>query len=78
MSYPILLKVAKKAIEEELFNKSLLDIVDLESNYDFLNDIRACFVTLKIDGRLRGCMGSLQAQRKLIDDVIHNAQCAAF
>ncbi len=78
MSYPILLDIAKKAIEEELLNKSLIDIVELESNYNFLNDIRACFVTLKIDGRLRGCMGSLQANKKLIDDVIHNAQCAAF
>lgn len=78
MSYSILLDIAKKAIEEELLNKSLIDIVDLESNYDFLNDIRACFVTLKLDGRLRGCMGSLQAHRKLIDDVIHNAHCAAF
>ena len=78
MSYPILLDIAKKAIEEELLNKSLIDIVELESNYNFLNDIRACFVTLKIDGRLRGCMGSLQANKKLVDDVIHNAQCAAF
>lgn len=78
MSYSILLEIAKKAIEEELFDKSIIDIVDLESNYDFLNDIRACFVTLKIDNRLRGCMGSLQPNRKLIDDVIHNAQCSAF
>lgn len=78
MSYPILLDIAKKAIEEELLNKSLIDRVELKSSYDFLSNIRACFVTLKIDGRLRGCMGSLQAHRKLIDDVIHNAQCAAF
>ena len=78
MSYPILLDIAKKAIEEELLNKSLIDRVDLESTYSFLNDVCACFVTLKIDGRLRGCMGSLHPHRKLIDDLIHNAQCAAF
>jgi len=78
MSNSILLDIAKDAIEEELFDKAKIDIVDLEAKYNFLNDIRACFVTLKLDGRLRGCMGSLQAHRKLIDDVIHNAQCAAF
>lgn len=78
MSYSILLDIAKNAIKEELFNKSIIDRVDLEANYEFLNDIRACFVTLTLDGRLRGCMGSLEANKKLIDDVVHNAQCAAF
>ncbi|WP_428023474.1 AmmeMemoRadiSam system protein A [Arcobacter sp.] len=78
MSNSILLKIAKDAIEEELFNKSIIDRVDLESNFDFLNDQRACFVTLKLEDRLRGCIGSLLPQRKLIDDVIENAQNAAF
>lgn len=78
MSNSILLKIAKDAIEEELYNKSKIDRVDLEASYDFLNDQRACFVTLKIDGRLRGCIGSLKPTRKLIDDIIVNAQNAAF
>ncbi len=78
MSNSILLKIAKDAIEEELYNKSIIDRVDLESNFDFLNDQRACFVTLKLEDRLRGCIGSLLPQRKLIDDVIENAQNAAF
>ena len=38
----------------------------------------ASFVTLTQDGRLRGCIGSLAAQRKLLDDVAHNARAAAF
>ena len=50
----------------------------MEANFDFLNDQRACFVTLKLEDRLRGCIGSLLPQRKLIDDVIENAQNAAF
>ncbi|WP_428026562.1 AmmeMemoRadiSam system protein A [Arcobacter sp.] len=78
MSNSILLKIAKDAIEEELYNKSIIDRVDLEANFDFLNDQRACFVTLKLEDRLRGCIGSLLPQRKLIDDVIENAQNAAF
>lgn len=38
----------------------------------------ATFVTLKRHGALRGCIGSLQAWRPLIDDVRDNAGKAAF
>lgn len=38
----------------------------------------ASFVTLQLQGALRGCIGSLQAHRSLIDDVAQNAFSAAF
>jgi uncharacterized protein len=38
----------------------------------------ACFVTLEIDGQLRGCIGSLIAHRPLVVDIAHNAFAAAF
>ena len=38
----------------------------------------AAFVTLKIDGRLRGCIGSLRAVSPLIENVADNARKAAF
>jgi AmmeMemoRadiSam system protein A len=38
----------------------------------------ATFVTLTQDGHLRGCIGSLEAHRKLDDDVRANARAAAF
>ncbi|AXS81622.1 AmmeMemoRadiSam system protein A [Marinobacter sp. Arc7-DN-1] len=38
----------------------------------------ACFVTLTISGRLRGCVGSLEAWRPLIQDCAENAFAAAF
>lgn len=38
----------------------------------------ASFVTLLQDGRLRGCIGSLLAERPLRDDVAANAQAAAL
>ena len=38
----------------------------------------ASFVTLKIKGRLRGCIGTLQPRRPLIVDVAANAHAAAF
>ena len=45
---------------------------------DFLSQPGATFVTLKTDGDLRGCVGSLTARRPLRDDVRGNAQAAAF
>ncbi len=45
---------------------------------DFLHEQRASFVTLTMSGHLRGCIGSLQAHRRLLDDVRANAQAAAF
>jgi MEMO1 family protein len=39
---------------------------------------RACFVSLKILGQLRGCIGSLVPHRPLIEDVILNAYKAGF
>jgi AmmeMemoRadiSam system protein A len=38
----------------------------------------ASFVTLKIAGQLRGCIGSLEAHQPLVKDVANNAYAAAF
>lgn len=38
----------------------------------------ACFVTLHLDDELRGCIGSLEAYRPLIEDIAANAYAAAF
>ncbi|MBX9635875.1 MAG: AmmeMemoRadiSam system protein B, partial [Magnetospirillum sp.] len=43
-----------------------------------LNAPGACFVTLKKNGNLRGCIGSAQAWRSLKEDVTDNAAKAAF
>ncbi|MGH8507490.1 MAG: AmmeMemoRadiSam system protein B [Gammaproteobacteria bacterium] len=39
---------------------------------------QASFVTLKAHGRLRGCIGTLEAHRPLVADVAENARAAAF
>lgn len=41
-------------------------------------DAGASFVTLRQHGRLRGCIGTLEAHRPLGEDVAHNARAAAF
>ena len=38
----------------------------------------ACFVTLTQHGQLRGCVGTLEARRSLLDDVKANALAAAL
>lgn len=40
--------------------------------------MRGTFVTLTLDGRLRGCIGSVVADRPLVNDVVSNAYKAAF
>jgi AmmeMemoRadiSam system protein A len=43
-----------------------------------LQEQRAAFVTLQINHRLRGCIGSLEARQPLVVDVAQNAFAAAF
>lgn len=43
-----------------------------------LREHGACFVTLTLAGRLRGCVGSLEAERALVHEVQEKAVCAAF
>lgn len=48
------------------------------SDAAWLDQPGAVFVTLTLDGALRGCTGSLMAHRALRDDVLANAQAAAL
>lgn len=44
----------------------------------WLREPGASFVTLKIEGELRGCIGSIEARRTLGEDVARNAHAAAY
>jgi hypothetical protein len=52
--------------------------VPTERQHPALQRIGATFVTLTRQGQLRGCIGSLQAHRTLLEDVKANARAAAF
>lgn len=43
-----------------------------------LRERGATFVTLQLEDRLRGCIGSLEDRRTLVEDVAENAYAAAF
>ncbi|MFW5966520.1 MAG: AmmeMemoRadiSam system protein A [Persicimonas sp.] len=49
-----------------------------ESRRGTLAEERASFVSVRVDGKLNGCIGSLEASRPLADDVVDNAFKAAF
>jgi len=44
----------------------------------WLREPGASFVTLKLDGELRGCIGTIEPHRALGDDVAHNGYAAAY
>lgn len=69
----ILLSLAREAIAAQ-FGTPLPAAPD----EDWLRQPGATFVTLMEKGQLRGCIGSLQAYRPLIEDVRANAVAAAF
>jgi len=71
----ILTKLARAAIAREL-NISFDEPVSIET--DEMQEKAATFVTLHLHGTLRGCIGTLEAHRSLIEDVRANAVAAAF
>jgi hypothetical protein len=77
MEESLLLKIAKDAIRSQ-FDHNNLDKEELLKKHPKLQEKGAVFVTLTIDGNLRGCVGSLIAHRTLLDDIIQNAKTAAF
>jgi uncharacterized protein len=72
-----LLEIARASIARGLREGRPLD-VDPATLPPGLLPIRATFVTLHIQGRLRGCIGTLEATRPLGQDVARNAHAAAF
>ncbi len=74
-----LLQVARQAIQAGLQSGGRKHLtIDANDFSTPLQQIRATFVTLEIDGALRGCIGTLEAHQPLICDVAHNAHSAAF
>lgn len=71
-----LLTLARRAIDTKLQGQEC--IVDRDEYSPQLQELGACFVTLHHRNRLRGCIGSLIPSRSLLDEVVANAQSAAF
>ncbi len=74
----VILKLARAAIGEALGISQNVSLQDMLEINPWLEEDGAVFVTLTIDGNLRGCIGSLVAHRKLYEDIIYNARSAAL
>jgi len=77
----VLVKLARRTIMEKLGRKMLPDqarqlSADLKNSC--FNEHCGTFVTLKIDGRLRGCIGSLTSNESILTGIRRNALNAAF
>ncbi|RMD45706.1 AmmeMemoRadiSam system protein A [Candidatus Pacearchaeota archaeon] len=70
-----LISLARESIESKLEGKKLEVSEKIKNEY---SKNGACFVTLTINGSLRGCIGSIVAHRPLWMDVVENAKAAAF
>jgi len=69
----VLLPLARSAIATELGKEHAA-----AADRPWLNRHGACFITLMLENRLRGCIGTLRAHRPLVEDVKANAVGAAF
>jgi hypothetical protein len=72
-----ILHVARESVNHGLMQRRTLG-VDAARYSAMLQSRRATFVTLHLHGSLRGCIGTLDPRRALIEDVAYNAHAAAF
>lgn len=70
---PVLVAIARESIAERLGLGLARD-----RDEEWLARQAATFVTLRLWGELRGCIGSIDARRALGEDVAANARAAAF
>ncbi len=68
----ILIAIAREAIEAEGEFRAG------SWQESWLGELGASFVTLKLEGDLRGCIGTIDPHRPLGEDVAHNAVAAAY
>ncbi len=71
-----LLSLARSAIGSAMGNDRAVSRP--ENISDDLAQKRGCFVTLHKDGALRGCIGTIEPSRPLVEGIEHNAVNAAF
>ncbi len=73
----LLLHYARQAIELGVYQIPS-PILDLSKLPRHLSEKGASFVTLTINGELRGCVGALEAYQPLVEDVCEHAIAAAL
>jgi uncharacterized protein len=73
----ILLRLARQALEMGVRGQKLV-LIESETIPSRLQEQGASFVTLTMNGNLRGCIGALEPYQSLVDDVREHAVAAAL
>lgn len=72
-----LLEIARQSLEASVRGQKMPPL-DLESMLPRLQEQGTSFVTLTINGNLRGCIGALEPYQPLVEDVREHATAAAL
>lgn len=70
----ILLNIARSAIESHVSNNDVSVVPREERRLNFKH---GCFVTIKQEGNLRGCIGNFQSERPLFKEVAEMAMASS-
>lgn len=73
----IMLDNVFKSIQYGIKNGKCMKI-DIKEYPSELCEVGSCFITLKLDGSLRGCIGTIEANGPLILNIVENSFKAAF
>ncbi len=72
-----MLELARRSIQHGLTHGQALPVDPLDYPPSF-QEQGAAFVTLEKRGELRGCIGTAEAYRPLVEDIVEHAYNAAF
>jgi uncharacterized protein len=72
-----LLKIARDTISHYFLNREKLEIEPKKVGRK-LSEKKASFVTLTLEGKLKGCIGNILPKLPLYKDVVNNSLSAAF
>lgn len=73
----LVLSICKESIHAGIHTGNSLD-VDAKLYPQVFYEQGACFVTITLENRLRGCMGSIFAHKPLLNDLAQNAYKSSF
>ncbi len=75
---PSYTRLARRILENYFKTGKALTVKDIEDK-DLLNDKKGVFVSLKLSGELRGCIGTIEAVTDFVgEEILNNSLSAAF
>ena len=74
----VLIQLVREILKESFGKDISINLDDILHQYPQLKEDGATFITLTLNGDLRGCIGTLNAYQPLYQDIISNSLSAAF